>query len=55
MQESFKLYCKDLKAKKSQQILELQHKLDLSERQNFELEAQIKELRLKLEFSESDQ
>lgn len=33
---------------------ELQAKLDASEKRNFELEAQLKEVKLKLEFSESD-
>jgi hypothetical protein len=39
---------------KTSQILDLQSKLDASEKRNFSLEAQIKEFKLKLEFSESD-
>ena len=43
-----------MKASKSTHINELQSKLEISEKKNFELEAQVKELKLKLEFSESD-
>ena len=43
-----------LNATKSTHINELQAKLEISEKKNFELEAQLKELKLRLEFSESD-
>jgi hypothetical protein len=48
MQESYKDYIRDFKVKKSHQITELQHKLNLEERRNFELEAQVKEMKIKL-------
>lgn len=54
IQEHYKAYCRELKAKKASHLDELQSKLDASEKRNFELEAQLKEVKLKLEFSESD-
>lgn len=54
IQEHYKAYCKEVKAKKANQVEELQRRLDAAEKRNFELESTIKEMRLKVEFSEGE-
>jgi ABC-type dipeptide/oligopeptide/nickel transport system ATPase subunit len=54
IQQHYKASCREWKTKKTTEVKDIQDKLEEAEKKNFQLEVQIKELKLKLEYSETD-